>query len=198
MGNYTFQGILSFTNSISSRWRRHGVYPTFARGRYWNWYRGEGRGVAPPPDLRYRLTLRARHVCPPHIFWPGDAPVSSDYIRRSVVMIPDSAALHVPMQTWRVSRYRRCWRTWCSSRIRAARTAPWSPTPAGTAISSSSPTRTSTPPRRYARPSAVTSTARGDQTSPTAIVCQQFSSSVHEQCFVLCSLYMDVSLPVLE
>jgi len=23
---------------------------------------------APPPDPRYRLALRARHVCPPHIF----------------------------------------------------------------------------------------------------------------------------------
>ena len=30
--------------------------------------RGRGRGVAPPPDPRYRLALSARHVCPPHIF----------------------------------------------------------------------------------------------------------------------------------
>jgi len=29
--------------------------------------RGRGSGVAPPPDPRYRLALRARHVCPPHI-----------------------------------------------------------------------------------------------------------------------------------
>ena len=32
-------------------------------------YKGRGRrGVAPPPDPRYRLALRARHDCPPHIF----------------------------------------------------------------------------------------------------------------------------------
>jgi len=39
---------------------------------------GVGRLVrsAPPPDPRYRLALCARHVCPPHIFWPGDAPDS--------------------------------------------------------------------------------------------------------------------------
>jgi len=29
---------------------------------------GRGRGVAPPPDLRHRFALRARHVCPAHIF----------------------------------------------------------------------------------------------------------------------------------
>jgi len=40
-----------------------------------SFYRGRGRGVAPPPDPGYRLALRARHVCPPHIFLPGDAPV---------------------------------------------------------------------------------------------------------------------------
>ena len=44
-----------------------------------SFYRGEeavGVGlVAPPPDPCYRLALCARHVCPPHIFWPGDAPV---------------------------------------------------------------------------------------------------------------------------
>jgi len=28
----------------------------------------------PSPDPRYRLVLRARHVCPPHIVWLGDAP----------------------------------------------------------------------------------------------------------------------------
>jgi len=28
---------------------------------------GRKRGVAPPPDPRYRLALRASHVCPPHI-----------------------------------------------------------------------------------------------------------------------------------
>ena len=31
----------------------------------------EGEGSvrsAPPPDPRYRLAVRARHVCPPHIF----------------------------------------------------------------------------------------------------------------------------------
>jgi len=34
-----------------------------------SFYRGEvGRGVAPPPDPRYRLALRARHVCPPTYF----------------------------------------------------------------------------------------------------------------------------------
>ena len=32
-------------------------------------YRGQKKGVAPPPDPRYRLALRASHVCP-----PGDAP----------------------------------------------------------------------------------------------------------------------------
>ena len=35
------------------------------------------RGSVPGPCWglrpRYRLVLRARHVCPPHIFWPGDA-----------------------------------------------------------------------------------------------------------------------------
>jgi len=39
-----------------------------------SFYGGRGRGVAPPPDPRYRLALRARHICPPHIFRPGDAP----------------------------------------------------------------------------------------------------------------------------
>ena len=33
-----------------------------------SFYRGVGRAVAPPPDSRYRLALRARHVCPLHIF----------------------------------------------------------------------------------------------------------------------------------
>ena len=33
-----------------------------------SFYRGRDRGVGPPPDPRYRLALRARHVCPPHIF----------------------------------------------------------------------------------------------------------------------------------
>jgi len=32
---------------------------------------------AQPPDPRYRPALHARHVCPPHIFWPGDAPAGS-------------------------------------------------------------------------------------------------------------------------
>ena len=32
-----------------------------------SFYKGRGSGVAPPPDPRYRLALRARHVCPPHI-----------------------------------------------------------------------------------------------------------------------------------
>jgi len=36
-----------------------------------SFYRG---GVPPPPDPRYWLALRASHVCPPHIFRPGDAP----------------------------------------------------------------------------------------------------------------------------
>jgi len=40
-----------------------------------SFYRWRGRGgSAPPPDPRYRIAPRARHVCPPHIFWPGDAP----------------------------------------------------------------------------------------------------------------------------
>ena len=33
-----------------------------------SFYRGKGRGVAVPPDPRYRLALLARHVCPPHVF----------------------------------------------------------------------------------------------------------------------------------
>jgi len=36
-----------------------------------SFYRG---GVPPPPDPRYWLALSASHVCPPHIFRPGDAP----------------------------------------------------------------------------------------------------------------------------
>jgi len=35
-----------------------------------SFYRGRGSGVGPvgpPPDPRYRLALRALHVCPPHI-----------------------------------------------------------------------------------------------------------------------------------
>ena len=37
-----------------------------------SFYKGDEVGgsvrSAPPPDPRYRLALRARHVCPPHIF----------------------------------------------------------------------------------------------------------------------------------
>ena len=34
-----------------------------------SFYGGGGVGeVTPPPDPRYRLALRARHDCPPHIF----------------------------------------------------------------------------------------------------------------------------------
>ena len=40
---------------------------------------GESVRSAPPPDPPCRLTLRARHVCPPHIFWPGDAPADKAY-----------------------------------------------------------------------------------------------------------------------
>jgi len=61
--------------SYYTQWRRHGVdmstllevapeidtNPT-------SFYRGKGRGVAPPPDPSYRLALPARHVCPPPIF----------------------------------------------------------------------------------------------------------------------------------
>jgi len=35
-------------------------------------------GSAPDPHARYRIALRARHSCPPHIFTPGDAPVDGD------------------------------------------------------------------------------------------------------------------------
>jgi len=38
-----------------------------------SFYTGRGRGVVPPPDLRYRLALA---MCPPHIFWPVNAPDS--------------------------------------------------------------------------------------------------------------------------
>jgi len=36
---------------------------------------------APRSDPRYRLALRARHVCSPHIFLPGDAPTIADNSR---------------------------------------------------------------------------------------------------------------------
>jgi len=70
------------------QWRRHGVgmstpfllevapeidtNPT-------SFYRGRGRWGVGPVKVRTWLAsrshmLRARHVCPPHIFWPGDAP----------------------------------------------------------------------------------------------------------------------------
>jgi len=63
---------------LSFQWRCHGVdWGGIARGRSWNWYKSDeflrGR-VAPSPDPT--LWARARHVCPLHIFWPGDAPVS--------------------------------------------------------------------------------------------------------------------------
>jgi len=75
-----YQGLFTAhkLNWSLNQWRRHGVdmstplllevapNPT-------SFYRGRGRGVALPPDPRYRLALRARYVCPLHIFWPGDA-----------------------------------------------------------------------------------------------------------------------------
>jgi len=74
-----------------NQWRRHRVdwgwtcAPHFCYRsllkliQIWHEFlQGEGSiRSAPPPDPRYRLALCARHVCPPHIFWPGDAPADN-------------------------------------------------------------------------------------------------------------------------
>ena len=51
---------------------------------------------APPPDPRYRLALRARHVYPPHIFWPGDVPALSS-LSSSVVLFFTHFTLLMPV-----------------------------------------------------------------------------------------------------
>jgi len=63
-------------SGVATGWT--GVDPTFARGRSLidtnptSFYKGRGGGVGPVKDRtsdpRYRLAIRARHVCPPHIF----------------------------------------------------------------------------------------------------------------------------------
>ena len=60
------------------------VHPTFAPEIDMNptfFYRGGVGGQGSPPNPRYRLALHALHVCPPHIFWPGDAPAKNQSLR---------------------------------------------------------------------------------------------------------------------
>ena len=66
--------------TVRNQWRRHGVdwgghvHPHLLEvspeidTNPTSFYRAVGGGVAPPPDPCYRLALRTRHVCPPHIF----------------------------------------------------------------------------------------------------------------------------------
>ena len=55
-----------------------------------SFYRGEG-GVAPPPDPRYRLALRAHHVRPPHIFNLATSPRSAP----RTIADPSPASAHL-------------------------------------------------------------------------------------------------------